>query len=196
MDRLGLSREEVRRIHERAEKRKPTPQNLRNFRAHLEQRLMQSPPKALPKAKTIVRAFYEVQKARVRAVFLISAGVLTLRYGRNKKIADALRRAARRDLFYAKEKRLAQIGRFFRPVFFATRLVMPRQTRIQSPFAPEVLTSLPAGRIKEALAEFRRAGVLDEGPGWVFEGRRLGQIAEKLGRGLTAQARKDQEFDR
>ncbi len=38
-------------------------------------------------------------------------------------------KAAERDLFYAKEKRLAQVGRALRPVLWLVRVTMPREVR-------------------------------------------------------------------
>jgi hypothetical protein len=52
-----------------------------------------------------------------------------LQYTKHKKIAAAIRAGASRDLFYAKERRLAEIGLRLRPAFSATRLILPRQTR-------------------------------------------------------------------
>jgi hypothetical protein len=45
------------------------------------------------------------------------------------KIADRLLNAARRDLFYAKERRLAQLATGLRPIFWAVKVAMPRDAR-------------------------------------------------------------------
>jgi hypothetical protein len=65
----------------------------------------------------------------VLAAKVIVTGVLRLQYARHKRMAADIRSKARRDLFYAKERRLAQVGRWLRPLFWATRVLLPRQTR-------------------------------------------------------------------
>jgi hypothetical protein len=62
-------------------------------------------------AKGLVRAFVDVQAARVRWLFAISTGVLALDLRQRKGIADAMLRAARAHLVCAQEQRLARAGR-------------------------------------------------------------------------------------
>jgi hypothetical protein len=77
----------------------------------------------------VIRAFVDLQKARLQRVYLVASGATTLRLGENRKIADSLRKAAERDFFYAKEKRLAQLANGLRPIFWAVRVAMPREAR-------------------------------------------------------------------
>ena len=131
-ERVGFNREALRRIEDEAKKRKPTMVDLYQLRVRVQERVLaahgktQLPP---PQTKTIISAFVDVQKARVRTVFMISAGLLTFNYQEKKRLANALERKARAELFYAKERRLAQVSRRFRPIFWATRIVLPRETR-------------------------------------------------------------------
>src|SRR6185436_9491592 len=109
----------------------PTPENLRRIRKEFEREALVAPPKLvlLPKTKGVVTAYLDLQKARLEACQLILAGILRLQYSKHKRLADAVRARARRDLFYARERRLAQLGRMVRALFWATRLVLPRHTR-------------------------------------------------------------------
>jgi hypothetical protein len=59
----------------------------------------------------------------------MALGLLRLQYTRHKKIAAAIRAGASRDLFYAKERRLAEVGRMLRPMFWATREHRRRERR-------------------------------------------------------------------
>jgi hypothetical protein len=132
VERLGLTREDLRRIHEEAERCRPTAENLRLLRKQFEREALASPPKVLPplpRTKGLVNAYVGYQKARVRAFGVVVAGVFRLQYTRHLKIAAAIRAGASRDLFYAKERRLAEVGRFLRPTFWASRLILPRQVR-------------------------------------------------------------------
>ena len=129
VERLGLTRDDVRQISRDAEARKPTPERLRLIRIDAERRALSQPPTKLPQTKTIIRAYADVQKARLQRVYLIVAGAATFQYGEHKKIADRLRQAAERDLFDAKEKRLAQFARGLRPIFWAVRIAMPAEAR-------------------------------------------------------------------
>ena len=129
--RLGLTAAELRRIHDEAERRKPTPATLRLIRKTFERQALARPPQTvvLPRVKSVPAAFVGYQQARLRAAGTIVAGILRLQYTKHRKIAAAIRAGASRDLFYAKERRLAEIGLRLRPAFWATRLILPRQTR-------------------------------------------------------------------
>jgi hypothetical protein len=131
VERLGVTRQDLRRIEDEAAAQRLRPENLRRVRKEFEREALVSPPKLvlLPRTKGVVRAYVDLQKARVEACRLIVAGVLRLQYSKHKRRADAVRAKARRDLFYARERRLAQLGRMVRALFWATRLVLPRQTR-------------------------------------------------------------------
>jgi hypothetical protein len=127
VERLGLSRDDIRRIQREAEARKPTPERLREIRIDALRRALVQPSTRLPRTKTILRAFTDLQAARIQRIYLLVSGALSFRYGETKKIADKLRQTAERDLFYAKEKRLAQLGMGLRPIFWAVKVAMPRE---------------------------------------------------------------------
>jgi hypothetical protein len=132
VERLGLTREDLRRLHDEARKKKPSPEVLRLIRKQFEREALRSLPKelpALPKTKGMVAAYVGFQKARVQAFGVVVAGVFRLQYTKHRRIAAAIRAGASRDLFYAKERRIAQLGRTLRPLFWATRVILPRQTR-------------------------------------------------------------------
>lgn len=129
VERLGLTREDVRRIEKEAARRKPTPERLREIRAAVERQVALAPPRALPATKGIIRAWGDVQGARVKAIYLICAGAVTFRWSVNKVLADKLRDRASRDLFFAKERRIAQIGSGLRPVMPILRFALPIRAR-------------------------------------------------------------------
>lgn len=131
VERLGFSRDDLKRIQDEARKRRPTPENLRAIRKRAEAQVLRGRARLtkLPHTKTIIRAYWDVQKARVRSIYLVTSGLVRLRYREHKQMAAAVTRAAKADLFYAKERRLAEIGRVFRPMFWATRIVLPVETR-------------------------------------------------------------------
>ena len=129
VERLGLSRDDIRRIRRDAEARKPTPERLRAIRMEALRRAFVQPATSLPRTKTILRAFTDLQTARLQRGYLLVSGAVSFRYGETKKIADNLLQAAERDLFYAKEKRLAQLAMGLRPIFWAVRVAMPREAR-------------------------------------------------------------------
>jgi hypothetical protein len=86
-------------------------------------------PARLPKAKSTTRAFVDVQLAKVRWAFAVSAGILTRNLGEKKRIADAMLRAAGVHLVYARDRRLGVVGRRLQRWFWAIRVAMPRDVR-------------------------------------------------------------------
>jgi hypothetical protein len=129
VDRLGFTRDDIRRIYEDAEKHKPSPERLRAIRIDAAHRALSQAPTKLPATKTIIRAYLDVQKAKLQRVYLVVSGAVTLRYGENKKLADKLRQAAHRDLSLAKDRRLAQLAHRLRPIFWAVKIALPREAR-------------------------------------------------------------------
>jgi hypothetical protein len=127
VERLGLSRQDLERIQSQAHRLKPTPENLRAVReALIEQELRST---RLPDSKhTVVRAFCDIQRARMQAFFLVTSGAARLRFGESKRLANELLRNAHRDYRAAKKQRLVRLARRFRPVFGLTRVVMPDTT--------------------------------------------------------------------
>jgi hypothetical protein len=129
IERLGYTREQVNDILTRAAAHKPTRENLNLIRANAERRAANlAPPRELPTTKTIIRAFIDLQKAEVYRIYLLSSGILQFwKFAEKRDLAARIKKAAERDLFYAKEKRLAQVGRALRPVLWLVRVPMPRE---------------------------------------------------------------------
>ena len=126
LERLGLSREDFRRIHERGRARLPTPDVLRRLR--LEARTEPLVTEARHSQTTIrplVRSYLAMQRGRVHRVFVLSKGVFTLQFGELKALADEMRARTSRDFFFAKERTLAQAGRRLQPLFWLGRVIMP-----------------------------------------------------------------------
>jgi hypothetical protein len=69
VERLGISREDLRRIHEAAQRTKPTPETLRAIRKRTELKVLAERPRhvALPRTKTIGRAYLDLQRARAQS---------------------------------------------------------------------------------------------------------------------------------
>ena len=68
---------------------------------------------------------------RLHRIYLLTESIATfgLRYRHNRDLAEQLKKCAERDLFYAKEKRLAQLGRGLRPIFWAVKIALPHRAR-------------------------------------------------------------------
>jgi hypothetical protein len=63
-------------------------------------------------------------------VYLLTKGAIIFwRFSEHRALANKILDAAKRDLFYAKEKRIAQVGRALRPVFWLVRVTLPREAR-------------------------------------------------------------------
>ncbi len=129
IERLGVDAEEFARADRAARAKRPTPEMLRSIRIDAAKRALSQPVRALPQTKTIIRAFVDLQKARALRLYLLVSGAATLRLADNKKIAERLLKTAQRDLFYAKERRLAQLATGLRPIFWAVKVAMPRDAR-------------------------------------------------------------------
>jgi hypothetical protein len=131
IERLGYSRDEINTIFARAEARKPTRQTLQLIRTEAEKKAaLAPPPKTLPQTKTILRAYVDLQKSKFQRIYLITSGVIQFwKFGEKRALALQLKKIAERDLFFAKEKRLAQVGRALRPVIWLVRVTMPREAR-------------------------------------------------------------------
>lgn len=123
---LGLSGAEVARLRKEALDRRPTPERLRLIRLDSVRAALKAPP-ARVRTKTVVRACLDLHRTKIQRVYLVTAGALSGRLDQNKKLAERLQSAARRDLFYAKEKRLAQLAERLRPIFGVIQVALPRQ---------------------------------------------------------------------
>jgi hypothetical protein len=131
VERLGYSKDEVSNIFVRAQSKKPTRETLQLVRAAAEQRAAMSRlSPGLPQTKTILRAYVDLQASKLRRIYIVSTGVVQFWKLRDKlALARQLKKTAERDLWMAKEKRLAQVGRALRPVIWLVRVAMPRQAR-------------------------------------------------------------------
>lgn len=129
IERLGFGPEEFASADRAARAKRPTPETLQSIRIDAAKRALSQPVRAFPRTKTIIRAFVDLQKARVQRLYLLVSGAATLRLADNKKIADRLLKTAQRDLFYAKERRLAQLATGLRPIFWAVKVAMPWDPR-------------------------------------------------------------------
>ena len=126
LERLGVSPDDLKGVHEEAQRRLPTPETLRRLRQALGQQadvVVARPP--LAKRPGIIRAYCAVQGAKVVSIFEISKGLLTLRPERHAALAKRMLEQARKDYFFAKERRLAVVARRMRPIFFFGRIVAP-----------------------------------------------------------------------
>jgi hypothetical protein len=129
LERLGLTANDFDRANRDIRSRRPTPEMLRSIRAEAARHVLSRSIRPLPRTKTIMRAYVDLQKARVQRVYLLVSGAVHLRLGESKRIADRLIKTAERDLFHAKEKRLAQLASGLRPIFWAVKVAMPRDAR-------------------------------------------------------------------
>ena len=126
LERLGVSPAHLRRVHEEAQRRLPTAETLRQLRQTIG--VSGEVGSVSPPAVTrpgIIRAYCAVQGAKVVSFFQISKEVLTLRPGRHAALARRMLEQARRDYFFAKERRLAIVARRLRPILFLGRIVAP-----------------------------------------------------------------------
>jgi hypothetical protein len=132
LGRLELAREEVRRNEEETSRRAPARDQLERIRADkFHVRVPGSPaPAQVPLGiKALVRAFVDVQAARVRWIFAVSTGIVSLNSDETRNMAAAMLRAARDRLALAHEKHLSRAGSRLRPWFWAIRVAMPRDVR-------------------------------------------------------------------
>jgi hypothetical protein len=129
VERLGFNKGDWKRIIEEANANRPTPERLAQLRIQAAVRTLVQPSNNLPKTKTVIRAFVDVQRARLQRVYLVVRGAATFNLAENKKLSDQLHRAAERDYPQAKDRQLAQIARGLRPIFGALRIALPRQAR-------------------------------------------------------------------
>ena len=120
-----MSPAHLKGVHEEAQRRLPTPETLRQLRQALGQPAEVVVPRPAVKRPGIIRAYCAVQRAKVVSIFEISKGLLTLRPGQHAALARRMLEQARKDYFFAKERRLAVVARRMRPIFFLGRIVAP-----------------------------------------------------------------------
>jgi hypothetical protein len=128
LDRLGVSPADFKKFNEQARRAQPTPETLRRLRAEAKRETaltLRTPP--APKTKGIVRAYCAIHRAKVVSVFVVAKGLVTLRLGHHLALAEQMRKRARIDFFYAKERRIAQVARRLRPLFWLGRIVLPHE---------------------------------------------------------------------
>jgi hypothetical protein len=131
IERLGYDKGDVEGVFARAAKQKPSRAVLDGIRREVQRHGRNAPlPSALPAAKNILRAYVDLQKSRVHRIYLLSSGIVEpWKLSGKLALAAQLKRVAERDLFFAKEKRLAQLGHGLRPVIWLVRVAMPKQAR-------------------------------------------------------------------
>ena len=131
IERLGYDRGDVEAVFAQAAKQKPSRAVLDGIRRDVQRHGRTAPlPSTLPAAKNILRAYVDLQKARVHRIYLLSSGIVEpWKLSGKLALAAQLKRVAERDFFFAKEKRLAQLGRGLRPVIWLVRVAMPKEAR-------------------------------------------------------------------
>ena len=131
IERLGYDRGDVEAVFARAAKQKPSRAVLDSIRREVQRHGRSAPlPSTLPAAKNILRAYVDLQKSRVHRIYLLSSGIVEpWKLSGKMALAAQLKRVAERDFFFAKEKRLAQLGRGLRPVLWLVRVAMPKEAR-------------------------------------------------------------------
>ena len=128
---LGISRADINKALAEAESKRPTRENLDRLRAEARRLAALAPlPKSLPQTKTIIRAYVDLQRARVQRIYLITSGVIQFwKFSEKHALATKLKLDAESHMYWAKEKRIAQLARAMRPVLWLGRIVMPRDAR-------------------------------------------------------------------
>jgi hypothetical protein len=128
LERLGVSPEQFKRFHEEARQMRPDPEILDRLRGELKAQLARaiSAPR-VPRTRSIVRAYCTVHQSRVTTFFMVTKGILALEPGRLIALAAKMRARAERDFFWAKEQRLANVGRRLKPIFWLGRAVAPNE---------------------------------------------------------------------
>jgi hypothetical protein len=128
LERLGVAPDEFKKICEASAKQRPSAELLQRLRSQANEQTGHLPsPAALPQTKGVIRAYCALRRAEVVSFFTITKGLLTLRPGEHRAVADKIRTRAKIDFFYAKERRLAVVARRFRPLFWLGRIVLPRE---------------------------------------------------------------------
>ena len=81
----------------------------------------------VPKTRSIVRAYCTVQRSRVTTFFAVTKGLLALEPARQIALAAKIRARAQSNFFWAKEQRLANVGRRLKPLFWLGMAVAPHE---------------------------------------------------------------------
>ena len=68
---------------------------------------------------------------------------------------------------------------------------------IDTPFTKEAFTNSPRGEIRKGIEACRKQGLLDEGQAWAFQGGKIRELAQELGKGFERdKAEADHLIDR
>lgn len=134
IERLGYDEKDVQRIMRDAEKRRPTRANLDRIKADLEGKAKRQAQEKvqkgiLPQTKSISKAYFDLQKAKIQRTYLSLAASLRGDFTQRKMEADRIVKASEFALRAAKEKRIAQIEKAVRPAFKAVKVLMPDTAR-------------------------------------------------------------------
>jgi hypothetical protein len=128
LERLGISPEQFKRFHEEARQMRPDPEILDRLRGELKAQPARAiAARSVPRTRSIVRAYCTVQQSRVTTFFMVTRGILALEPGRLIALAAKMRARAERDFFWAKEQRLANVGRRLKPIFWLGKAVAPNE---------------------------------------------------------------------
>jgi hypothetical protein len=128
LERLGISPEQFKRYDELARRMRPDPEILDRLRSELRrQPAVAIDPPAVPRTRSIVRTYCTVQRGRVTTFFMVTKGILALEPARLIALAAKMRARAERDFFWAKEQRLANVGRRLKPLFWLGMAVAPHE---------------------------------------------------------------------
>jgi hypothetical protein len=128
LERLGISPEQFKRYDELARRMRPDPEVLDRLRSELRsQPAVPIDAPAVPRTRSLVRTYCTVQQGRVTTFFMVTKGILALEPARLIALAAKMRANAERDFFWAKEQRLANVGRRLNPLFRLGMAVAPHE---------------------------------------------------------------------
>lgn len=151
VEKLGYSEKDIKRISKEAGRCNPSKTTLDRIRLEAEyqgrkQAIEKIQKGILPQAKTVSKAFMDLQRARVQRAYLAAAASLRGDFVLRKMEADKLVRSSEFALRNAKDKRLAQVEKVLRPAFPIVKILMPKT----------------AMRLEKAKAEMLRIVTFDE----------------------------------
>jgi hypothetical protein len=129
LERLGIPPEEFKRLQREARRLRPTPDVLVKLRAQVRRELAAAPSTTLPRTKGIIRAYWGLYRGQFVSYFLLTKGLLTLSPGTYAAIASRIRRQAEFEYFYAREKKLALVGKRLAPLLWVGDMFMPEEAQ-------------------------------------------------------------------
>jgi hypothetical protein len=128
LERLGISPDQFKGFHEQARRMRPDPEVLDRLRAEVRtEPAMAINAPVVQKPRSIIRTYCSVQRGRVTTLIMATKGFLALEPGRQLALAAKIRAQAQRNFFWAKEQRLANVGRRLKPLFWLGMVVAPHE---------------------------------------------------------------------